>query len=138
MVDSTTSGVFLTGHAVVLLGWNRGLLWVAAAVGYIGVVHVLREWLSPALAQGKLAGEVSEVTGRYFGANQRLVQHSEAIAAADGGPAEKAAIECQFTALAMPWQCGWNADGVRTKSSTKIFYQHSNGRCFLVQVEPSQ
>eukprot|EP01043_Picozoa_sp_COSAG02_P018071 COSAG02_NODE_833_length_16656_cov_42.746814_9_plen_1359_part_00 len=102
-LDSTASGVLTAVWNSVQLAWRAHPYYVVVCALYCWGSIQLRHLLSPALAQGQLGGKVAEVTGRYFGAHQKLVQHSEAIAAAGGGSREKLQIEECFSAFLKKW-----------------------------------
>lgn len=103
-LDSTASGVLSAAWNSGQLAWRAHPFYVVVCALYCWGSIKLRHLLSPALVQGHLAGEVAEVTGRYFGAHQKLVQHGEAIACADGGNREKLQIEECFSEFLKKWR----------------------------------
>lgn len=111
VVESLSWTIDSTAYSVLTAVWNSGQLawrahpyYVVICAFYCWGSMKLRHLLSPALAQGQLAGQVAAVTGRYFGAHQKLVQHSEAIAAAGGGGRERRQIEECFGDFLRTWR----------------------------------
>ena len=104
MLDEVVESVLMGVYYAVRLGWELHPYYIGVVVLYSWLSVKLRSILSPPLATGQLGGQVSEVTGRYFGAHQKLLQHSEAIAAAGGGEREAGQIEACFQEFLGKWR----------------------------------
>lgn len=134
MVDSLITGVMSAVWNAGQLAWRTHPVYVLICLVYCWGSIQIRNVLSPALAQGQLGGRVSEVTGRYFSSHQKLVQHREAIAAADGGAREKAQIQSCFTEFLTRWR-SMCALSVRSSAAMRLDYSlfMSTVRYFLLE-----
>ena len=121
MADSMVTGVVSAVWSAGQLAWRAHPVYVLICLAYCWGSIRIRNVLSPALAQGQLAGRVSEVTGRYFGSHQKLVQHREAIAAANGGGREKAQIQACFGEFLKRWR-SMCALSVRSSAAMRLDY----------------
>ena len=119
-MQSVFSSVLSTGYVVWRLARNSHPSYVGVVMIYAFGGIKIREFISPGVRHGRLAGRIAKISGEYRSAHKALLEHGEAIVASGGVGREGKRVQEKYNAFIGVW---WDLVREDSRSTFAMSFQ---------------